>query len=115
MSNKILKLNRAHIADVFRVSAVEEVCWWRTLALRGRPCPADGEARAMLHAMEGATDHGWPAVIFEGDKSLEIINILSDGSKSFAYYEAILESCSVLVHHFKFVKFQFVKRTRAIL
>lgn len=74
-----------------------------------------GHAQRMLHAMEGARDHGWPAVIFEGDNSLEIINILSDGSKSFAYYGAILESCSVLVHHFNFVKFQFVKRTRAIL
>lgn len=42
---------------------------------------------------------------------LEIINILSDGSRSFAYYGAIIESCYLLSRHFDFVKFQFEKRS----
>lgn len=78
----------------------------------GRPNPVDGEARAVLCALEVAKAQKWPRVMIEGD-CLLVINILSDGSRTLASFGAILDSCIVAFFNmfFSSISFHFIKRS----
>lgn len=75
----------------------------------GRPKPVDGEALAILHALQVAVAHGWRKVIVESD-CLQIINCLSSNSRSLASYGAILDACLDLNPCFDCITFCFIRR-----
>lgn len=106
-------------AEYYRVGVVardsfRRCVWWGSKEIFERPNPVDGEARVILFALEVARHKLWPQIIVEGD-CLQIINILSAGSRSYASFGALLDSCFAFVHFFRSISFKFVKRSGNML
>lgn len=82
-------------ASFFQVGIVarDHTCccvWWSCKQLIGHPNPVDGEARAMVCALEVAKSQQWPRIVIEGD-CLHVINTLSEGTKTLDSFGAILD------------------------
>lgn len=81
--------------------------WWCTKEFLGRPCAADGEARAYSSCFRGVTRcKQWSRVVIEGDY-LQVINITDHLLLS----ALLVDSCLSFYSCFFSLSFYFVKRS----